>query len=75
MKRTRRPRPILAIYTNGKRQVFKRGKSATVANSLVAAVRTIANDPHLNVQVNVTNHRGHREASVVAGRSGIIITY
>jgi hypothetical protein len=60
---------------NGSKKVFKKGKSTTVARSIAAAVRTIAEEPNRNVTVRITGPRGGFEASVVASRHGMTITY
>ncbi len=70
--RTRRPRPILAVYSNP-RGVFKKGKATTVANSVIAAVRTLVLENQRHVRVRITNRRGQLEARVMRGSRDITV--
>jgi hypothetical protein len=58
------PRPIKAEYYNGKNRVFKKGSSSTVERAIVAAIRTLTEQPQRNVRVYIYNGRGYEKAHV-----------
>jgi hypothetical protein len=72
--RTSHPRPILAVYQNG-RGVFKKGKATTVERSIAAAVRTLAEGHWKHARVTITNARGKQEAIVECSSHYISVDY
>lgn len=69
------PRPIGILYYNGKNYPFKKGRATTTERAIVAAVKTLADNPKKYARVYIFNGRGVEQAyltNITIGRRIII---